>query len=110
MRAGTLNRLISIRLPASTSRSTSGQPIVTYTTVLDRIWADRVPVSGREMFKQDERWSEVTTRWLIRYSTKIDTTCKLIDIADSSAEYDIQAVINIGDKDEGLEILAKKVE
>jgi len=110
MRAGRLNRVISIRKPTTGLRSTSGEPIITWTTVLDEIWADKQPVSAREMFSQDERWSDVSVKFITRYSTLVTPTCKLIDIADSSAEYDIRAVINIKDRNQGMELLARKVE
>ena len=109
MRAGRLNRRISIRLPGSTSRSTDGQPIVTWSTVFGPVYADRQPISGRELFTQDQRWSEVTTRFITRYSTAVNSRCRVIDLDDSSAEYDIKHVIDINDQQRGLEILAVRV-
>ena len=110
MRAGTLNRQISIRSPSSTGRSTDGQPIMSWTTVLDTVWADRQPISGKEMFERDVRWAEVSMRYVIRYSSLVTPKCRLIDLNDSSAEYEIDAVIDIRDQRRGLEILAHKRE
>lgn len=110
MRAGKLNRVISIRKPTTGARSTSGEPLFTWATVLTEIRADKQPVSGREMFRQNERWSEVTTRFVTRFSSLVTPTCRVIDITDSSAEYEIEEIINIDDARRGLEILARKVE
>jgi len=109
MRAGSLNRVISIRKPTTGARSTSGEPLFTWATVLTEIRADKQPISARELFRQDERWSEVTDKWICRYSSLVTPTCRLIDIGDSSAEYEIQAVIDINDKRHALEILTKKI-
>lgn len=108
MRAGQLNRRVSIRSPNSTARSADGEPITTWTTVLDTVWADRRPVTADEMFRQDVRWSETTMRYFLRYSTAVNSECILIDLDDSSAEYDIKAVINMYDANSGLEILAER--
>jgi len=109
MRAGKLNRQISIRAPSTWTRSTDGEPVITWSTVLTSIWADRQPVSGKELFAQDARWSEATVRFITRYSSLVDTTHRIIDLADSSAEYNILAVININDERRGLELLASRV-
>lgn len=108
MRAGQLNRRVSFRSPSTWTRSTDGEPVMTWTTVTSAVWADRQPISGKEMFTQDVRWSEVTRRYILRYSSVVNTKCKLIDLDDSSAEYDIHAVIDINDERRGLEILASR--
>lgn len=110
MRAGKLNRLISIRSPSATARSTDGEPIVTWSTVLGNVWADVQPLSGRELFRASERYSEVTTRFIVRYSSLVDATMRVIDLGASSAAYDIKAVIDINDERKGLEILAQRIE
>lgn len=108
MRAGTLNRLVSILSPAVTSRSTDGEPILTWSTVLASVWADRQTLSGKELFAQDVRWSEVTRRYIIRYSSVVTPQCRLVDLEESSAIYEIESVIDIRDEHGGLELLVKK--
>ena len=109
MRAGQLNRQVSIREPSTWTRSTDGEPIYTWSTVLTAVWADKQPISGRELFTRDVRWSDVTTKFILRYSTVVNTKCKVIDLGDSSAEYDIKAVIDIDDRQQGLELLTQRV-
>jgi len=110
MRAGSLNRQVSIRYPSTWTRSTDGGVVPVWTTVLDTVWADRQPVSGRELFTQDARWAEVTTKFILRYSSLVNPKCRVIDLGDSSAEYEIDAVIDIRDERRGLELLAHKTE
>ena len=111
IRAGSLNRLVSIRSMAVTTRSTDGQPIYGTSTVLKSVWADRQPISGREMFQAEQRWSDITVRWILRYISTVTILPehKVVDLMDSSAEYDIKAVINIDDRDQGWELLTSKV-
>ena len=108
MRAGQLNRRVSVRSPGSTARSTDGAPIISWTTVLDTVWADRQTVSAREMFAADVRWAAVTRKYVLRYSSAVTPECRLIDLDDSSSEWNIEAVIDIRDEGRGLEILAKR--
>jgi len=110
MRAGNLNRQISIRTPSTWTRSTDGGVVQVWTTVLDTVWADRQPISGKELFTQDARWSEVTTKFVLRYSSLVTSKCRVIDLGDSSAVYEIAAVIDIRDEGRGLELLAYKYE
>jgi len=108
MRAGSLNRQVSIRSPSTWTRSTDGGVVLVWTTVLDTVWADRQPIGGRELFTQDARWAEVTTKFITRYSSLVTPKCILLDLGDSSVVYEIDAVIDIRDERRGLEILAHK--
>ena len=110
MRAGNLNRQISIRSPSTWTRSTDGGVVDVWTTVLDTVWADRQPISGKELFTQDARWAGVTTKFVLRYSSLVNAKCRVIDLGDSSAVYEIAAVIDIRDERRGLELLAYKYE
>lgn len=106
MRAGKLDRRISVLSPAVAYRSVDGQPVFTYATVLSGIWAERQPISGREFTKADSRWSETTTRFIIRYSSMIDSKCKILDLTDN-IEYEIQAIVEMDNRQRGMEITAQ---
>jgi len=110
LRSGALNRLIDIRSPSTWTRSTDGQPIMTWSTIATGVWADRIPLTAREMFRADVRWEEVRTKFVIRHTTvAITPQCRLIDLADSSAEYDIKEIIDIDDQQKAYELLVSKV-
>jgi SPP1 family predicted phage head-tail adaptor len=74
---------------------------------LSGIWADRIPLSGREYMKMDTKWTEATTRFIIRYSSLIDTRCRILDLIDNY-EYDIMAIIEMDNKNSGMEIVARR--
>jgi len=110
MRAGKLNRKISVRAPAYASRSTDGQPILTFTTVLSSAWCDVQPIEGKELFTADNRYAEVTTRFVLRHSsltTSITPACIVVE-SNTTHEYDIKAVIDVGDERRTCEILATR--
>jgi SPP1 family predicted phage head-tail adaptor len=92
------------------SRSTDGEPIYSWTTLLTEVWADKQPLTGRELFSQDVRWSEVETKFIIRYnSTSVPTVrCRLYDLMEAK-EYEIKAIIDIDDEQRAWELLAQRV-
>ena len=93
MRAGRLNRKITIISPRTTARSAEGAPIVTQTTVLSP-WADVEPMIGSEMFRGDYRYADDSVKFTIRYSTegiapKMSVVCtgstyNIVSVTDSS--------------------------
>lgn len=113
LRSGTLNRIINVRFPTTSGRSTDGEPTFTWSTVLTEVWADKQPISGRELFRQDVRWAECNTKWILRYVSTLTSvivpTARVIDLADSSAEYDIKAVIDIDNENKAWELITQKV-
>lgn len=105
MRAGRLNKRISVISPRTTARSTDGAPIVTHTTVLGDIWASVEPMGGREQFRGDYRWVDSDTRFTIRYSTVSITPSNLIVYNGST--YDIQGIVNTDERNRELVIMAR---
>jgi len=93
MRAGRLNKQITIISPRTTARSAEGAPIVTQTTVL-QTWANVEPMIGSEMFRGDYRYADDSVKFTIRYSTegiapKMSVICtgstyNIVSVTDSS--------------------------
>ena len=104
MRAGRLNRRISIRKSTSSPDSYGGQ-IPTWSTVLNDAWAQVRPLSMREMWQADQVSSPIDTEFLLRYATGI--TPSMIVVYDGK-EYNIHSVIDVGDKHTELRILASR--
>jgi head-tail adaptor len=57
----------------------------------------------------NERWGEVTTKFILRYSSLVTVQCRIFDHTESK-EYDIKSVIDINDERRGLEILAQRID
>ena len=104
MRAGRLNRRISIRKSTSSPDSYGGQ-IPTWSTFLNDAWAQVRPLSMREMWQADQVSSPIDTEFLLRYATGI--TPSMIVVYDGK-EYNLHSVIDVGDKHTELRILASR--
>lgn len=102
MKAGKLDRRVQIKVKTS-SRDSYGAEILTY-SVLATVWAEIVPVSGREYFAAAQFIPEATLKIRMRYREDFDETSK---IAYDGVDYDILYIAEIGRAD-GLEVLVKK--
>jgi SPP1 family predicted phage head-tail adaptor len=106
MRAGQINKQISIRYPISTARSTDGAPIVTTGTLLSDIWARAEPQTGSEVYRDRNRWDVDEIDFYIRYTTATVTNQMWIDYKGN--DYDIKAVINVDERDREIQIMTKR--
>jgi SPP1 family predicted phage head-tail adaptor len=104
MRAGEMDKRINIQYPAK-SKNSFNEDIVTYTT-LSTIWASVEPVTGNERFLQQEKISETTVRFRIRYRSDITTDKQILY---KNKKYDILSIINRDDLYRELIVFAKEV-
>lgn len=101
MNSAKLDRRISIYQPIKTQNS-YGE--ITYAdSLLAVVYAQVVPIGGRETFFAAQLVPEATFKIVIRYRSDIDTTCK---VEFESKRYDIAYLAEIGRR-EGLELLVK---
>jgi SPP1 family predicted phage head-tail adaptor len=105
MRAGKLNKQISIRYPVSTARSTDGAPIITESTLLINIWAQVDPKTGSETYRDRNRWEVEETDFFIRYTTEITPE---MSVRYDGNDYDIKAVINVGERNREIQLITKR--
>ena len=102
MKSGKLDSKITISVKAAT-RDSFGAEIIGY-TVLANVWAEVLPISGREFFVAAQFVPEAQLKIRIRYREDFDETAK---ITYKSTDYDILYIAEIGRQD-GLEIMVKK--
>ena len=102
MKAGKLDRRITIKVKTAT-RDSYGAEIIGYTT-LDTVWAEVMPLSGREYFVAAQFVPEAQLKIRIRFREDFDETAK---ITYKSTDYDILHIAEIGRQD-GLEVVVKK--
>lgn len=74
MKAGSLNRLVTIEEPCST-RNEIGDEIETWIPV-GRVWASVQPLNGREFMIARQAMTEVTARVTMRYYPRLKTTMR----------------------------------
>lgn len=70
MRAGALDRRISI-LKKTITEEASGEVTETWTPLVMRWWASRMPVSGEEKANQEQLQSREQVQFKLRYGTEI---------------------------------------
>lgn len=102
MQAGLLRKRIAIKKSTQTQNS-FGEKIYTWTNFAI-VWAEVVPVTGREFFESNQFIQESTIKFRIRYRNDFNESAQ---ISYDGATYDIIYIAEIGNKD-GIEILAKK--
>lgn len=103
-RAGKYRHQVYLQAPAKTF-DTEGQEVVTWTTVAT-VWAEIVPLTGREYFQAKAVNAEIADRVTLRYRRGIKTTWRLL--------YGVRAleIISVADVEEKhieLELLCKEV-
>ena len=106
MEAGRLRKRISIISPISTARSTDGAPIVTYSTTLKDVWCEVGTITASESFKNDMRWALTDKIFKIRYTTLTMGPKDLIVYGGEN--YQIQSVIDVGERHREHEIVGRK--
>lgn len=101
MRAGTLDRRLTIKAPVD-GQDSMGGPTVTYTT-LATVWAEKQDKGGREFMAAQQVNAEVTTQFRIRYRSDVTpehrVTCDGLD-------FDILYVNEVGRRD-GLLLMCR---
>ncbi len=102
MRAGRLDRQITIRTPALT-QDTHGGSVETFSD-LATVWAERVPNGGRRFLAAAQIQPGLQVIYRIRYRSDFDETARIVDDGN---EYGILAIHEIGRRD-GLEILGRR--
>jgi len=103
MQAGKLRNYITIQQPAET-HNTNIELIETWPTFTS-CWAEILPLTGREYWASKQVVSEVTGKIRIRYIAGVTTKMRVID---GSKTYDIEAVIDVENRHEKLELLVKE--
>jgi SPP1 family predicted phage head-tail adaptor len=104
MRAGRLDRRVSLQHLVLTRNSTTGEQIESY-AYYATVWAGKRDMRGREFFAAQQVNSDITTIWQIRYRTDVVSTDRLVI---DGLYYDITGIAEIGRRD-GLELQATAV-
>jgi SPP1 family predicted phage head-tail adaptor len=104
IRAGDLDRRIRIERASSTQDPGSGENVETW-TALATVWASKRDVSDRERIAAAEVQAEITTRFIIRYSSTVASVNPKDRIIFDGRTYGIEAVKEVGRR-EGIELTA----
>ena len=102
LQAGRMDAQITLQ-SATAAQDVFGQPIDTWADLATdpTVWAEVIPLSGRERFQAQQVDAEVTTTFRIRWRTDLDEEMRVVY---DSTPYDIQ-VIQEMHRREGLDLL-----
>lgn len=101
MKAGKLDRRIRLETKTATLDS-YGQESVTW-GLLAEVWAEVLPMSGRELIASMQVTPEAMTKFRIRWITGFNETGRIVY---RNEIYEVTHIAEIG-RQEGLEIVAK---
>jgi len=97
--AGDLSHRITLQQQERTQDESSGEMVTVWVDLAD-VWAQIVPMSGREFIAASAEQSEVRGRMVIRYRDDINASMRVVY---RGQKYDIAAVLP--DNDSGVEHL-----
>lgn len=98
LQAGRLRHRIDIQQKVETQDPDSGALIVTWVTFAASVAAAINPVSAKELMAGQQTHSQLTTRFIIRYRSGVDSNMRVLH---SGTVYEVDGVIP--DPDSGLE-------
>lgn len=104
IRAGDIDRRIRIERASITQDPGSGENVENW-ALLAEVWASKRDVSDRERVAAAEVAAEITTRFVIRWSSQVSDVNPKDRIGFDGRTYGIEAVKVVGRR-EGLEISA----
>ena len=104
LRAGKYCHQVYLQAPAKTYDA-EGQEVITWTTVAT-VWAEVVPLTGKEYFAAKAVNSELTHRVTIRYRRNVKTTWRVLY---GTRVLEIMSVADVEEKHVELELLCKEV-
>ena len=103
-RAGKYRHRVYLQAPAKTYDG-EGQEVITWTTV-GTVWAEIVPLTGKEYFAAKAVNSELTHEAHIRYRRNVQTTWRILY---GQRALEIISVADVEEKHIELELLCKEV-
>jgi SPP1 family predicted phage head-tail adaptor len=104
MRAGNLNKYVTIQYPTKASDSIGG--MTTSWSDLGSVWAAVWPVSSKEYSLHQQETMEVTHRIRIRYRNEVRASYR---IKFGNKYYQIKSIVNPGTENRWLDLLCKEV-
>ena len=104
MRAGNLRNYVTIQKPAE-SQDANLELITTWSTFAT-VWAEILPLVGREYWASRQTVSEVTGKIRMRYISGVTTKMRIID---GIKTYNIEAVIDIENRHAEIVLLVKEL-
>lgn len=104
--AGDLRHVISIQAKIETTDLYGGQ-IFTWANVAAGVRCKKTPLSGKEKMQSRAEYSEISTRFRMRYRSGVTPAMRIVE--STGEVHEIISVANIDGMNRELEILAKSL-
>ncbi|MFO7905803.1 MAG: phage head closure protein [Pirellulaceae bacterium] len=106
MRAGRLNKRITLQQPVTTTDSFGGET-TTWQDVASR-WAGIEPLRGKEYFEAQAAQSQIELRIVIRYDSALASLDPTWRVQYGARVMEIESVINTGERNEQFELMCRE--
>ena len=104
MDAGKMNRFVTLQTAAESQGSGGGHKKTW--SQLAQVWAQKIPLRGRELFTARQVVADASAIFRIWHRTDLDEKARLID--EDSTVFEIENVAEVGFH-EGLDLLCSRV-
>ena len=108
-RVASLRNRITVQQDTGTTRDAVGGTAANWTTYAQR-WSEVDPLGGSEGFRAEQFEAEVDHVFTMRWDTTTKAITPNMRISYDSRLFDIQAVINVDERDRWIRLLAKEVQ
>lgn len=107
MRAGLLRKVVTVQ-STTESRTTTGAVTNTWATFCTRRAAVE-PISGREYFDARAENAEISVKFRMRHDSKTGLITPKMRISYDSRYFDIESVINTGERDKEVILMCREL-
>ena len=104
--AGDLRHVISLQTK-TTATDEFGGDVFTWEDTVTGVRCKKTPLSGKERMQSKAEYSEITTRFRLRYRTGITPAMRIVE--STGEVHEIISVVDIDGRKRELEILAKSL-
>lgn len=106
-RIGPLRTRITIQQKGTPARDEFRAEVITWAAVAT-VWAEEMPMNGRELIEARREVGEMWTRFRIRYRTGLNSAMRISKDAGARI-FDIQNIQNVDDRNRELVITCREV-
>ena len=106
MRAGRMRHVVCIQTPIEVPNE-FGEPVKQWKEIL-KTWAGIEPLKGNEKFSAMQVQSEVDSRIVIRWSSCADQITTKERVVFGKKIYDIKDILNIDERNQEIQIMARR--
>lgn len=104
---GKMRHRITLKYKGSVSRDATGAEVITWTNLATAptVWAEELPITGREFLAAGQEQAQATTKFRIRYRSDLTNSMR---VTYGSRVFDILHIENVAGLDRDLVLVVKE--